>query len=211
MQPVRALILLVCLGAPALRAEAATIEVIPMDGAAESFNNPWTIDPSSFALVTQRLAAADLERRAVMEFDLGAIPAGSAILTATFSARVSLFSTPPNPQIEFHGYIGDGVLEADDAKHPFNQVGMSPVISDLSVFNSAIDTGFIESFVGSGDHLGIFTYAVLDSPQLGIFSVEGAAMTGNPPPKLTIEYIPEPSAGALLGLALLALLPRRRR
>ncbi len=204
------LILLGLLALPALRGEAATIEVLPLDGAAESDDGPWTLDPSAISLVTQRFSLTSLESRAVLEFDLGAIPAGSTILSATFSARVSVFTTPPNPQIEFHGYAGEGLLEADDAKHPFNLVGISPVISDLSFFSNEIDTEFVESFVGTGDHLGMFTYSALDGTQVGFYSVEGAEPMGNPPPKLTIEYVPEPSTGALLGLASLALSRRRR-
>ena len=187
-----------------------TVTLTPLDGAAESDGGaPWTIDPASNTLLAQRITAINLYRRGVMEFPLGAIPAGVTVLSATFSGEINVLSGPPDPQIEFHGYAGDGVLEGADATQPFNQVGISPVATAPAVLDIPIDTAFVQSLVGTGAHVGLYTYAVFEGPQYGIASVEYAQISGMEPPALTVEYIPEPATFGLVALGGLALLRRR--
>lgn len=204
----RFLLSLAVVAALVVPAGAETVAIQPLDAFAESFDGPWTMDPSADAMVIQRIGGINLDRRAVMEFPLGSIPAGATILSATFSGDASTISG--SPQIEFHGYAGDGVLEVADATRPFNLVAEIAAFDSLGPFQHEINPAFVQSLLGSSSHLGLFAYASTEGPQFGIFSVEFAQMFNPEPPTLTIEYIPEPATAILLGFGACTVLRRRR-
>jgi MYXO-CTERM domain-containing protein len=189
---------------------AELLTLTPIDGQAANDGGGWTMNSASLSLLTQEDPFIDLYRRAVLEFPTNAIPAGATILSATFSGRVSLLSFPPDPQVQLHGYAGDGILQATDATMPFNQVGVSPGSPDLGVVEIPIDIAFVQSLVGTGSHVGLYTFGAVEGSQYSINSVEFAQLTSTEAPALTIEYIPEPATLGLVGLGLL-LGGRRRR
>jgi hypothetical protein len=140
-----------------------------------------------------------------MEFDLSSIPAGSTITAASFAYTTSSYTSSSGsgglayPQIEFHAYPGDGVLNANDTTHsPTNPVGTSPVITDtLTPIVTPFDAAALNSIFTSAPAptwLGVWSYQAVQGLQASFYSTEGTSRPPSERPLLTLTYAPPPAS-----------------
>ncbi len=192
-------------------ATADTISLTPVDAQAITEDGVvWTIDPDSLGLNASRFDTIPLQRRGLMEFPLDAIPAGSTIISASFSANVWTFTHPPDPVLLLHGYAGDGILDLADATRPTNQIGASDPVTALGPIELSISPTYIESLLGASTHLGVWTM-VEEAGQCAIDATDAHDLFGAPAPTLTIEFVPEPTTVALMLLGATCVFSRQRR
>lgn len=166
---------------------ADAVALTPVDAQATTEDGQlWTIDLTSLSITSARFTDLDLERRGVLEYALGEIPPDATILSASIEFKINHFTYPPQPVIEFHGYAGNGVLEAADATVAFNPIGQSPPIIDLAEYTVSLDPVYIESLLGEISHLGIMTYQLSLGQMAGFVSVAGSF--SSPPAVVTITF-----------------------
>jgi hypothetical protein len=171
-------------------AHAQELPLTPIDAEAETTNGTvWTLDPTETALNSARFDNG-LQRRAVLEFPLGAIPATATLRAARLELELASLTSSSGsyPIIEFHGYAGDGVLTVPDATRPSNPIGLSQPIMSLSdepiIY---LDAEYIESLLGVATHLGIYTYQVTPNRQVEFYSTEAAQMFPVSAARLVLE------------------------
>ena len=135
------------------------------------------------------------ERRAILEFDISAIPEDAYIKNAIL--RLGKYSSSlTTPQTNIYGFIGNGVLDAADVIQTDNL--LAAALPDLWTVEV---TSFVQNLVDNSDSyagfLGIETkdYA---NRNYGYF-------------RLKVNYIPEPATILLLGLGAIAIRKRRRQ
>lgn len=172
-------------------APADVVSLEPIDAQASAPDgNVWTIDPSTMTILAFRSIGSPSESRGVLEYSLADIPDDSVILSATIEFSPALLGSPPTPVIEFHGYGGDGVLEASDAMVPFNMIGQSPPLTTLDPVVVSLDPEYIESLLGVSSHLGIMTHQQMAGAGAAFFSVEAWFLA--PPAIVTLEFDANP-------------------
>ncbi len=134
------------------------------------------------------------ERRAILEFNISAIPDNAHVENANlylgwYSGSIT------TPRTNIYGFVGNGVLDAADVIQTDNLLAAAlPNLLTVDV------TSFVQTLVDNSDsHAGF----------LGIETRDGA-MRNYGAYSLAIDYVPEPGTVLLLGLGGLALLRKRR-
>jgi len=162
-----------------------------MDAQAETVDGSvWTIDPAAMTLDTSR-SPSGIERRAVLEFSLAALPEDAVITHVDVALEVAglTYSDPDYPVLEFRGYPGDGILTVSDATVAAPLVGVSaPVTSLNDAPVVALDAGFVQSLIGSASHLGLYTFQQTLGRQMAFYATEFAEVFPVSAAVLTIEY-----------------------
>jgi hypothetical protein len=151
----------------------------------------WGTTTSSQYLTAHRSSNNPIEGRGLLEFDLSAIPANWPVYFANLSYGLALTSGNSSnvPQLQFHGYAGNGTPEPADATRPSNPVATAPAQLSTGPQNVYLDLPYVQSLINSNAPsrwLGLYTYQLTPGTQAGIWS------TNNTPqlnwPKLNITY-----------------------
>jgi hypothetical protein len=149
--------------------------------------------------------------RAVMEFSLGSIPAGSLINSARLHWELGSSANPPN-DVQFHGYVGNGVLEIADGLHDNLLTTVSvPEAGIAGVYTFSINvTGFLAAQLAANDPYSGFMLRLPTEPSFPY--EEKNYFIG---PTLLVDFTPTPLPAALplfaTGLGALGLLDWRRK
>ncbi|QJE95040.1 PEP-CTERM sorting domain-containing protein [Luteolibacter luteus] len=147
--------------------------------------------------------------RSALEFSLSSIPKGAVISSATFSiyAGAGYSNTEENPGPyqgqSVSGYSGDGQITLSD---------FASLVVLTNSMNEFFDvTSLVQTLVDNGStHAGFVVGANTLGRGLQQYSMDFAEPGGNPP-LLVIQYtVPEPSSFALLSVAGVGCLLRRR-
>ncbi|MEZ6192568.1 MAG: hypothetical protein R3C45_14930 [Phycisphaerales bacterium] len=127
------------------------------------------------------------DRRAIMEFDLSAIPDDAVVLSAKITFDVNLFTqTPGQPNgVNIHGYTGNGIAEPDDANQTGNLIGSSDGVNNTGPHDISLDPDYIQQLLGTGDTLGLIAIGQA-LQQFGFVTLEGTIL--GDAPRLSIEY-----------------------
>ncbi len=107
-----------------------------------------TFDAGVTAMLISRQTSNNLQRRTILEFDLGTIPLDLSLTEAKLTFRV-IQTVSPGITVEVHAHTGDNVLEIADATRPNNLIGSLP-LNQLGYFDINLNTAFIESLRDSG-------------------------------------------------------------
>ncbi len=176
----------------------------------------YVLNDGGTSINTQYLPSADVDRRAILEFDISSIPASAEVLSATLDLRImTITSTPGEPGIypilTVFGYAGDGALSPSDATQTGMIIGQSATITGLGAIPSIdLDTNFIETLLGGGtSYLGMVAFDNDTGKQVGFYSQEYSDLAWRP--TLTVAYTPEPTSLVLLAAGGMTMLRRRKR
>lgn len=175
------------------------------DGHAETDGETSTLDTTLFvALVFRYPNSFDLpRRRAMFEYDISAIPPGSAIESVTWRIQTS----SEHGHYDILGYSGDGQVTLDDLSAPATLVD-THVGGTFGIHVLPLDPAWMQSLVDAGA-----PYAGLrvDGKQDSASSLQISTREINPPTnresKLVVRYGPGSLAVAPAGPAGLALAP----
>ena len=137
------------------------------------------------------------ERRTILEFRIDDIPIGAPVTAATLSMDFVSGSTERGVYAAY-GRVGDGLLSTADATATATLAGAQPGSYQLSIDVRA----FVEDLVAGGASWAGFTVVEWIDDVNSNFEVD----FGPDRPKLTIDYVPEPGAGAGGAVALAALI-----
>ena len=214
---VRFLIVLAALAA-ASSGDAATIDVVATsDGQAQDDGANGTFDVFSdtgFVVISQLFpsqASPTLERRALFEFDISAIPTANVVID---SVELSLFNNGSTASHQVHAYAGDGLVTLADATVADNLVGtIGPLPNIIQRLEFALDPASIQALLGTTDFAGFMIRSNGETgAQIQLSTIDDGTAGGARHPRLIVSYsvIPEPATGALLALGLAALALRRR-
>ncbi|HLA84338.1 MAG TPA: dockerin type I domain-containing protein [Thermoguttaceae bacterium] len=135
----------------------------------------FTVTDGDTHLFTQQISWANKYNRAVMEFDLSAIPESVIIESATLQLDINLFSNSPTiyPSLQIYGYTGDGVIGTADPTQTAMPIGQSALITALDPITIDLDADFIDSIVrGETSYLGLVAFDPITGNQVGFYSME---------------------------------------
>ena len=117
--------------------------IIPTVDAMVDFSSggPYLVT-GDVSIVLQDSTFVDIDNRGVLEFDIGPVPDGATITSATLELDLRLLSSSEDdrPVLYLHGYAGNGTAEITDAQIPANLIGQSAPILSLGTVSMAIDT-----------------------------------------------------------------------
>ena len=154
------------------------------------------------------------DTRGVMEFDIGDIPDDADIVSATLTLEITGYASGggQHSEIDLHGYAGNGTPESADALNNGNPIGTTGPLTQGGPIVATLDASYVESLLASTDYLGIVAEARWDYFQstFGSSEYHESMPSVVVQPTLTIEYVPEPTAVALLVLGGVAAMLRRR-
>ena len=177
------------------------------DAHGEFTGGSWSLfDSVAQVLMVRTPTDTDNEYRAAIEFDIGTLPVGAVVNSAT----LKLMSMDFNALIGIYGYAGDGVVQASDlaVDNWILFFDHNPGLNEVDV------TGFVQSLVSSGENYAGFALREEAANHYALFT----SVESDFPPELLIEYVPEPATLGLLLLSGLAMLrsqkqanPRRTR
>ncbi len=161
-----------------------------VDAEAEMIGSNFVLaDNEEFAIDIWRNFFQGIDRRGLFEFDISEIPPQAVIESAVLEldANGRQGGGGNVPQIQIHGYAGDGQIDPADAESPLNLLGISPPIDDLDVFEVNLDTAYIQSLLGNTDFLGLMGLGGPDGLQLTVSPLESGSSLPQPA-FLTIAY-----------------------
>ncbi len=149
-----------------------------------------TVSDGSFGVDVVNFPAANLDRRAIMEFNLTSIPATATLKTVALEIQVNLLSQDAveGPSLAVYGYAGDGVLTAGDRNRTDVFLGESPMIMSINPQTNRfyLDPLAVKQALQTGHTLGLLGVADWEGDQLG-WSAKEFAGHG---PKLILTYDP---------------------
>lgn len=202
---------------PSLRVANEMLTVSPVLGA-EAVQNAaggWDVTTGGTSLGTQ--GSEESVRRALLEFDLSAIPEGAVIDRAELTLDLDSFSPGPEGELvtwALWGYAGNGVAEGADAMLSGPNWGVTRwrgLPSDPTTIR--VNPSFLEDLLDGSDQLGLTLPGPSDSNFLSFWGIDGEGAA----PSLSISYryitaVPEPgSAFALVAIGAATLMRRRSR
>ena len=203
----------------ALQGEAAVIVINPatdrdaLDSPAGGSFEILTSENSA-ALTAQLFADDAGEYRGALEFDISGLPAGQMIDSATLSlfARTGR-PTSSEPNLEVHGYTGDGIINLSD----FTQNNLLMEFTSVGDGETLVAnvTSLIQSlYTGGNAFAGFNTRTTTTGGQIVLQAKESSTLT-MPSPQLMISYsataVPEPGSFAFLGMGLVWMARRHSR
>lgn len=202
-------------------ARAATYTDVALDAEAAESGSTFIVNESGLRIdVTRSSGSTNSNTRALLEFDISAIPDQAPVESVTLTLDIGLFESQEqggqiinSSSIDFYGYSGDGVLTSGDADNISNFVGTTGEIQNGGTLTLSIDPAFVESLLDQADFLGLVGRGGADGLKTGFFSSEFSF--SDPPPTLSVQVAPTPLASAmgitLLGGMALGHTRRRRR
>jgi hypothetical protein len=116
--------------------------------------------------------------RAVMEFDISAIPDNATIESASFTFDINQWSegvNGPYPVVRLYGYSGNGQAHPSDASQLTRVLGTSPEIDSSERVVMPLDAANIAHLRFSSDYLGIVGYQEIPPYHVDIVTTELAA------------------------------------
>jgi hypothetical protein len=136
------------------------------------------------------VSSSYLYQKGIMEFDLGYIPEGATINSATLTLDIAdiIAGFVEYPVIELSGYAGDGVQTGGDANEPKNVIGQKQ-ICNTGLVDITIDPAYIESLLGDTDYLGLNLLPENRDYLASFFTSEAFPDFGYSP-LLTIDFTP---------------------
>ncbi len=160
-------------------------------------------------------------RNAVWEFDLQSIPEGATITGATLQLQTSslISNLSSGALVHFHVRAGDGVVTEDDHQNLAGPTTLSateifatggsgtPIGTVLDI--AFTDLSGLQTLVDDGEAWASVRAQTFNFVTFQTVSLDTADSTAVVP-TLVVEYIPAPGAIAVLGLAGLAGVRRRR-
>jgi len=152
-----------------------------------------------------------VDRRGILRYDLGAIPHGSTITSASITFDVNTITSSPGnfPQARIYGYTGGATVSATDAQQVGDLLGTSDPVTSLGTVTVNLDPSALQSLLASGDFVGLTVLGSANGQQFGFSTLESGFDTA---PTLNVTYAPEPTSAAMLaGIGLPFLLKRRRK
>jgi hypothetical protein len=176
-------------------ASAEIIEIQPLiDASVDYSNGGATIMAGQASINIQDNASTQVDRRGVLEFDLGRIPDQAIIASAILSLDISTISASADnyPTLAIYGYSGNGTLETGDGQATTIFLGESAPIYSISSIDIDLDPTLIQPFLSASDYLGLLALGDQKGKQTAFISTEGQGMGLGTAPKLTISYVPEP-------------------
>ncbi|MEX2307425.1 MAG: hypothetical protein WD738_07520 [Pirellulales bacterium] len=183
-----------------LPAGSTTVQKLPVvDARAELTSGSFVVTDGQTSIGVQRVDFANIDRRAILEFSLSDIPAGSNITSARLDLYLNSFgSSPPEfPTLPFYGYAGNGTAEPVDATQTATPLGETEEIMSTGPFSIELDAEFIESLLGTGNHFGML---IVGSPTFHGVSFVATESTSFTRPTLSLTYVPgAPIAGDYSG------------
>ncbi|MHC4180197.1 MAG: hypothetical protein ACYSWU_22055, partial [Planctomycetota bacterium] len=160
-----------------------------LDAKADFSHGGSVVVDGESAVNVQQVDFADVDRRGVLEFDLGQIPDQATITSATLELDIVTITSSGDvyPMLDLHGYAGNGTLEIADGQVPPNLIGQSGPILDLGVISIDLDTDYTESLLSTTDYLGLLVLNDENHKQAAFVTSEGAIPDMRYAPKLRIE------------------------
>ena len=152
-----------------------------------------------------------VDRRGILRYDLGAIPHGATITSASITFNVDTITNSPgnSPQARIYGYTGAATVSAADAQQLGDLLGTSDPVTSLGTVTVNLDPSALQSLLASGDFVGLTVLGSANGEQFGFTTLESGFDSA---PTLNVTYAPEPAGAALLaGIAVPFLLSRRRK
>lgn len=183
----------------------------------------YSVDTTGSAVTTVRSGGNNV-LDGVFEFDLGAIADDATIIGVRLRLTTNqlISNTQPTATVRFHGYAGDGVVDADDHQNLTGGTLLSSAVLPAGPGNSPPAGTQLEFDLGG---LGItLVQSLLGTDRLTIrmqtenfvtFSVASLEHGSRAPAALLVDVLPAPvplpPAALLLAPAATLLLRRRRR
>ncbi|HXE55279.1 MAG TPA: hypothetical protein VN541_19805 [Tepidisphaeraceae bacterium] len=154
-----------------------------------------------------------VDRRGLLGFDLGAIPKGATITSASISFDVNTITSDSqgdNPQPRIYGYAGGAAASVTGAADLTDLLGTSDPVTALGPTTVNLDPAAVQSLLAGNDYLGITVLGSVNGEQFAYYTTEFSFADA---PTLNVGYsVPEPASGlAVFAGAALLLAPRRRR
>ncbi len=136
-------------------------------------------------------------RRAIIEFDITALPAGSRIVDAKLALRTMSISYGSGFDVELHGYLGDGEITLDDAyagsnvDASFRVDGALPWLTvDVDVTELLQNLAEQQATIAGINMRASSESATHSTDDEYVFSNLSSTREIYPPPSLTISYTP---------------------
>lgn len=173
-----------------------TISLIPtFDVQADSSGGgPFSISDGDNTL--EQLRSSSREARTLLEFPIDAIPNNATITGVSLSTQVNLFASGggQSSQINFEGYLGNGIAEPSDASAATTFLGTTGPITEAGRKETSLTVNLLQSALASTDHLGIVASGGLFGFQSGFESSELAAILQEPEraPTLSVSFTNPP-------------------
>src|SRR5690606_1550306 len=136
---------------------AETVQLAPhFDASVERDGDVYQLVEGEVSVGAQRIDFADIDRRAILEYDISAIPVGADITGAEIEFDIRSFSggQEDGPDAPLYGYSGDGLAEVVDAFHATQQIGTLSV-RDTEATTVDLDHEYIESLLGTTEFFGL--------------------------------------------------------
>jgi hypothetical protein len=169
---------------------STSVNKLPVfDARAELSSGSFVVTDGQTAISVQRIDFASIDRRAIMEFSLSDIPAGSNITNAKLDLDITSFtSSPPEyPILPIYGYAGNGVANLADATQTSTKIADSEEVQALGDFSIALNPDYIESLLGTSSHFGLLMLGSANYDQVGFATKESSASFGKP--TLVLTYV----------------------
>ncbi len=140
--------------------------------------------------------------RALLEFDLSAIPKGAQIQWAKLDVFVSGLQTAGygtiGPNLTITEYHGDGQVSAADLLATGVVAGMSGELNSAGAMCWDLDTSVVADAISTGGQMGLRFEPGIEPGLQGKIALKGALGSGQAP-YLAIAYtVPEPGTMSLL-------------
>ena len=181
------------------------------DGEATWNGSSFTVSGGDNDINTQKVGATD--RRGILEFNLGSIPSGRLIKSATLTLDLNAitYSGTDFPQVKVFAYSGDGALSPLDALQNSVLAGVAQATqTTLESLDIVLTPAVIQSARTSG-YLGLLLVGSDNGHQTGFWTSEAAGSPGISAPTLNLAYAPEPGGLVIVVMMVSALTPRQRR